>query len=277
VKRTMDAATDTRQRVRPVDRARGLVKAAVVARGTDVTEASAGRSCMVVAPHPDDETLGCGVTIMRKLAAGAPVMVVIATDGRRSSSSKVVSPDQLVEIRRAEVLEAARRLGLERRDVVFLNFEDQRLEGQLAALSERLAALVDNFRPEELLVSSVLDRHADHHAVGQAVRGLLADGRLGCRVAEYPMGFWRTMPWRTRPRGPHRVAAAFARGAATIARLRPELVRTEGYLERKRHVLDAYASQLTNLTGEAEWWTLDGPFLAQFLGRHEVFVPVTQG
>ena len=271
----MDVATDTRQRVRPVDRARGVVKAAVVARGTDVTEASATRSCLVVAPHPDDETLGCGVTIMRKLEAGTPVRVVIATDGRRSSSSRVVSPTQLVEIRRAEVLEAADRLGLDRRDVVFLDFEDQRLEGQLAALSQRLGALVEEFRPDELLVASVLDRHADHHAVGQAARRLLSAGGLGCRVVEYPMGFWRTMPWRSRPRGVHRVAGSFLRGAATIAHLRPELVRTEGYLERKRHVLDAYASQLTNLTGEAEWWTLDGPFLAQFLGRHEVFLPVT--
>jgi LmbE family N-acetylglucosaminyl deacetylase len=272
----VDAATDTRQQVRLVDRARGVVKAAVVARGTDVTEASATRSCMVVAPHPDDETLGCGVTIMRKLDAGTPVRVVIATDGRRSSNSKVVSPEQLVEIRRAEVLEAARRLGLDRRDVVFLDFEDQRLEHQLPAMSERLTALIDDFGPDELLISSVLDRHADHHAVGRAVRQLLSAGGLGCRVAEYPMGFWRTMPWRSRPRGVHRVAGSLVSGAATIARLRPELVRTEGYLERKRHVLDAYASQLTNLTGEAGWWTLDGPFLGQFLGGHEVFLPVTR-
>jgi len=62
--------------------------------------------------------------------------------------------------------------------------------------------------------------------------------------------------------------------AAAVARLRPELVRTDGYLDRKRHVLDAYASQLTNLTGEAEWWTLDDPFLEHFLGPVEVHLPV---
>jgi LmbE family N-acetylglucosaminyl deacetylase len=272
----MEATMATGRGTRLVDRARGVVKAAVVARGTDVTEASAGRSCMVVAPHPDDETLGCGVTIMRKLDAGTPVKVVIATDGRRSSNSKVVSPRQLVEIRRAEVLEAAERLGLDRRDLVLLDFEDKRLSEQLPALAERLTALVDDFRPDELLVSSVLDRHADHHAVGQVVRGMLSGGRIDCRVAEYPMGFWRTMPWRSRPRGLPGIARSLASGAVTIGRLRPELVRTEAYLERKRRVLDAYASQLTNLTGEADWWTLDGPFLAQFLGDYEVFVPVTR-
>lgn len=45
----------------------------------DVTSQTATRSCVVLAPHPDDETLGCGATITRKLVAGTPVMVVIAT------------------------------------------------------------------------------------------------------------------------------------------------------------------------------------------------------
>jgi LmbE family N-acetylglucosaminyl deacetylase len=260
---------------RLVDRARRLVKAAVVARGNDVTEASAGRSCLVVAPHPDDETLGCGVTIMRKLDAGTPVKVAIATDGRRSSESKVMSAEELVRVRRQEALEATGRLGLGPDDVVFLDFEDQGLADNLAELTERLAALVEGFRPEELLVASVLDHHPDHHAVGQAARRLLDAGTFDGRVAEYPMGFWRTMPWRGRPRGAARTAWSFLSGSlSAVARLRPELVRTDGYLDRKRHVLDAYASQLTNLTGEAEWWTLDDPFLEHFLGPYEVHLPV---
>jgi LmbE family N-acetylglucosaminyl deacetylase len=260
---------------RLVDRARRLVKAAVVARGRDVTEASAGRSCLVVAPHPDDETLGCGVTIMRKLDAGTPVRVVIATDGRRSSDSKVMSPEELVRVRRREALEATGRLGLGPDDVVFLDFEDQGLTDRLPELTERLAALVAEFRPEELLVSSVLDHHPDHHAVGLAARRLLDAGAVSGRVAEYPMGFWRTLPWRDRPRGAARTAWSFLSGSlAAVARLHPELVRTDGYLDRKRHVLDAYASQLTNLTGEAEWWTLDDPFLEHFLGPVEVHLPV---
>jgi LmbE family N-acetylglucosaminyl deacetylase len=260
---------------RLVDRARRLVKAAVVARGSDVTEASAGRSCLVVAPHPDDETLGCGVTIMRKLDAGTPVKVAIATDGRRSSESRVMSAEELVRVRRQEALEATGRLGLGPDDVVFLDFEDQGLADNLAELTERLAALVEGFRPQELLVASVLDHHPDHHAVGRAARRLQDTGAFDGRVAEYPMGFWRTMPWRGRPRGAARTAWSFLSGSvAAVARLRPELVRTDGYLDRKRHVLDAYASQLTNLTGEAEWWTLDDPFLEHFLGPYEVHLPV---
>jgi LmbE family N-acetylglucosaminyl deacetylase len=263
-----------------IEQARGWVKAAVVASGRDISEATAGRSCLVIAPHPDDETLGCGVTIMRKLAAGTPVRVVIATDGRHSSHSKVISPERLVEIRRAEALEATRRLGLEPGQVVFLDLEDQELEHRQAELSDRLATVVDDFRPEELLVSSVLDHHPDHRVIGQVARRLVASGAVPGRVAEYPMGFWRSIPWPVRPRprsgGAAATAWSFLSGSvATMAELRPELVSTDGYLDRKREVLDAYASQLTNLTGEPDWWTLDELFLAHFLGRYEVFLPVT--
>jgi LmbE family N-acetylglucosaminyl deacetylase len=263
-----------------IEQARRGVKAAVVAKGRDVSEATAGRSCLVVAPHPDDETLGCGVTMMRKLDAGTPVKVVIATDGRHSSHSAVISPERLVEIRRDEALRATRRLGLEPDHVVFLDLEDQGLERSQRELSERLAAVVDDFRPEELLVSSALDHHPDHRVIGKVARRLLASGAVTGRVAEYPMGFWQSIPWPVRPRPRSGCAAAtgwsFVSGSvASVAGLRPELVSTDGYLERKRHVLDAYASQLTNLTGEPDWWTLSEQFLAHFLGRYEVFLPVT--
>src|SRR4029450_1091006 len=62
--------------------------------------------------------------------------------------------------------------------------------------------------------------------------------------------------------------------AGAGAGLRADVVPTDGYLARKRHVLDAYARQMTNLTGEAEWWTLDDPFLEHFLRPYEVHLAV---
>ena len=62
----------------------------------------AGGPVIVVAPHPDDETLGCGATIMQKLAAGTPVHVVIATDGRYWPRFTKFSTDILVKIREEE-------------------------------------------------------------------------------------------------------------------------------------------------------------------------------
>src|SRR5690349_19075047 len=93
------ARTFLRQRAYPAF-CEGLAVAArplLLSRAEDVTSQAAARSCLVLAPHPDDETLGCGATIMRKRAAGTPVHVVIATDGRHSLASSELSADALVE------------------------------------------------------------------------------------------------------------------------------------------------------------------------------------
>src|SRR5438270_6970368 len=89
----------------------------LLSRAEDVTSQTAARSCLVLAPHPDDETIGCGATIMRKLAAGTPVRVVIATDGRHSNHSSKLSADALVEIRKEETRRACAILGLRRENI----------------------------------------------------------------------------------------------------------------------------------------------------------------
>src|ERR1700691_4831515 len=61
-----------------------LVRGALFRTGADVTYATTRRPCLVLAPHPDDETLGVGATIMRKVDAGTPVHLAIATDGSKS-------------------------------------------------------------------------------------------------------------------------------------------------------------------------------------------------
>src|SRR4051794_15264243 len=108
---------------------------------TDLTDATSTRSCLVVAPHPDDETFGCGATILRKRAHGTPVRVVIVTDGRHSTKSAVISPEALAALRRREALDACSRLGLDSTDVIFLDYEDGKLETQLPDLTSRIAEL----------------------------------------------------------------------------------------------------------------------------------------
>jgi LmbE family N-acetylglucosaminyl deacetylase len=67
---------------------------------------------MVIAPHPDDETLGCGATIARGVLAEREVRMVIVADCRHSHQSAVITPEALAQLRRAEVVEAYRILGL---------------------------------------------------------------------------------------------------------------------------------------------------------------------
>src|SRR5688500_7275309 len=78
----------------------------------DVSDTVAARSALVIAPHPDDETLGCGATILRKVAAGTKVTVLVVTDGRHSHRSPSLPPERLAALREVEMAEAVARLGL---------------------------------------------------------------------------------------------------------------------------------------------------------------------
>src|SRR5947209_4351316 len=58
---------------------------------------------LVFAPHPDDETLGCGGAIVRKKRAGAVVKIVVMTDGSASHPGQI-DPDELKKLRAEEML-----------------------------------------------------------------------------------------------------------------------------------------------------------------------------
>ena len=222
--------------------------------GADVTKSVAGRPCLVVAPHPDDETLGAAATIMRKLAAGTPVGVVIATDGSKYPAG---DPTSVARIRTDELRSACRVLGLSDEDVTQLPFVDTELEGQEDALLAAIAEVVASFRPAEVLSTAETDPHDDHAQVGAAVRRALAG--TGVRHLTYPVWQWDRLP--------HLVRTLWRSG-------RPELVRTDGYLDRKKEAIAAYTSQLSAQDGREG---LRPAFLRHFDGPFEIFFPEVTG
>jgi LmbE family N-acetylglucosaminyl deacetylase len=256
-------------------------RGAVRLTARDDTVASTARRALVLAPHPDDETIGCGATIARRRAAGTEVRVVLATDGRFSHRSEQVSADELAAIRAAEFAEACSRLDVKDDARVNLGFE----EGSLGRRLEEVAALirrqVDDFAPDEILVTSSLDWHDDHRSLSRALH--LAMSRPGRTtmpapmVREYPVWAWADGPW-SNPPGRPAVRSALDLVAEPVTAWRAAgatYVRTGPYLTRKRHALDAYRSQLTNLTGEPGWATFDARFLQLFLGDRETFLTPT--
>lgn len=231
----------------------------LVSRGKDITCRMASGSCLVLAPHPDDETLGCGATIMRKLAVKTPVNVVIATDGRHSHHSRRLTPDALIAIREAETRHACGILGLPGENITFLRFEDGRLADHRHALRERLLELVDRINPEQIFVPSIIDRHPDHRVLAEFGREL-AQSRQGGITAlyEYPIWFWDPRLW----------------SVSVLRALRIRTVRMEEFREHKCAAVAAYRSQIMNLTGEPDWATLTRGFLRQFLQDEEMFFEI---
>jgi LmbE family N-acetylglucosaminyl deacetylase/SAM-dependent methyltransferase len=139
---------------------------------------------VVVAPHPDDESLGAGGLVSGLAAAGATVDVVVCSDG---AAAEVVMADgvDLRTLRRDEVASAVRALTGGRSTVTLLDLPD----GQLA---HRHDELVERLRP--LLAGADLvvgpwpeDGHPDHLGTGMATRAAAPDHAV---VLEYPVWFW---------------------------------------------------------------------------------------
>ncbi len=153
---------------------------------------------VVVAAHPDDETLGAGGLIAVLSAAGARVDVVVATAGEASHpGSSTTTPEQLAAVREREVREAVRHLA-PGATVHLLGLPDGRLGDHTAPLEQVLDALVG---PATLLVAPWReDAHPDHEAAGAAA-ATVASAR-GARLLEYPVWAWHwgrpgdpRLPW----------------------------------------------------------------------------------
>jgi LmbE family N-acetylglucosaminyl deacetylase len=248
----------------------------VVRRGTDVTEACTGRSALVLAPHPDDETIGCGATIARKRAAGTDVHVAVVCDGRSSHPwSEAITPGELVALRAGEVAEACRRLGVDRDALVLMGHPDGTIAGDLAGLAGEIVGLLADVRPDEVYLPSAGDWHLDHIAINRAAR-LALERQPVAHVAEYPVWYWADGPWDWTAPAPRlrKLGHLLADPIASAWRLRPVLVSTAGFVAAKREALHAFRSQRENLTGEPTWATLPDGWFEPFLGDWEPFFPV---
>lgn len=236
------------------------------------------RSTIVFAPHPDDETLGCGGTIGRLTAAGVPVRVVVMTDGR-GSHARLMPGDELAALRRSEVLAATSALGLGGDDVDLLDVEEPRFRDSLERVGERVAAILRAHRPEQLLIPYRHDPHVDHRATSEVVLRVVGDLDDPPTIWEYPIWLWDHWPWtrawQPTARGRLWWALHGPARAYHLSRHFRHRLDVRAFLELKRNALRQHVSQTTRLRPSARWMTLgdvaQGRWLARFFTGDEFF------
>ena len=128
-----------------------------------------GRRVLVLAPHPDDEVLGCGGLMAALLSRGVPVQVVIASDGGQGGDAA---------IREQESMAAAQALGegASAPDLHFWRLPDRGL-AQATELVPRLQHAVGTAAADLVLLPSPFEVHPDHRAL--CVAGLHALRQAG--------------------------------------------------------------------------------------------------
>lgn len=148
-----------------------------------------GGTALVLAPHSDDETLGCGGTLARLRQAGWRVRVLVITDGAQGDPCGYLGNEDVVTHRQGETRAALECLGVE--EVSFLAMpegEPFAWEAVGANLRDQLEALA----PDWLLVPPVLDFHRDHVHTSLLAMDLW-QGR-GCRERLFLYELWQPLP-----------------------------------------------------------------------------------
>jgi LmbE family N-acetylglucosaminyl deacetylase len=147
-----------------------------------------GKPALILAPHPDDESLGCGGLIAAACAAGLPPVVVILTDGAASHpGSRSHPPARLAAVREAEALAALAILGLPQEHVFFCRAPDGRLavEGGMIGWLTGVAA---RGNCGVVVGPWAGDPHCDHQAAAEIAAAVAI--RAGLTLLSYPVWGW---------------------------------------------------------------------------------------
>ena len=250
--------------------------------------ALAGRAFVVLAAHPDDESLGAGGLLARLHAVGATVRVLLCTAGEGSHpGSPTTTPEQLAAVRLQEFGDALKRLsgaGNGAGDVAWqcLGLPDGHLAGHReeirAAVRDAVreaAAVCGRAADEVVLVAPYRsDGHTDHDVLGSVAAGLSA--AAGHALLEYPIWYWLWAAPGAPDAGGDLAGAAGLTGPGDPAGgawrgwfrlpLRP------AELEAKAAAMAAHVSQVRPLSGlPGDEVLLPPAFLAHFERTWETF------
>ncbi|MFI8393422.1 PIG-L deacetylase family protein [Pseudomonas sp. NPDC078863] len=187
-----------------------------------------GSRAVIIAPHPDDEVLGCGGIMQLLAAAGRPLQLISVTDGSASHpGSQRWTVERLSVVRPQESAEALRRLGLPMHSLKWLRggFTDTQVAAQETELSEFIGGYLH--ASDVVFTTWRQDGHSDHEAVGRA--SVEAARRVGATCHELPVWTWH---WAT----PEDASVPWDRAR--------KIILSPTHIARKRHAAHAFASQL---------------------------------
>ena len=224
------------------------------------------RPFLVLSPHPDDETLGCGGLLAAAGKAGIPAHVLILTDGAASHpGSRSYPPARLTALRQDESRRAVASLGLPAEHLRFLDLPDAATPSAGEGFDAAVDAIVGIARETgaaTLFVTWGHDPHCDHetaYAMARAAKARLAAERPSFRLWAYPVWGLHLAP------------------DAVIDQDRPTGLRLAIAAERdaKLRAIQCYASQMTDLIDDdPDAFRFTEAQLLPFLGDREIYIEV---
>lgn len=147
---------------------------------TDLTN----HKVLVLAPHPDDESLACGGALILHAQKKDPVKIVFLTDGAQADTQNEYAEDTYIRLREQEATAACTILGLI--DLEFWRIPDRTLSTNEATMA-RLAQLVNTYQPTLIYAPSPLEFHPDHRATAAILWQVVQTTQLRAKIAFYEL------------------------------------------------------------------------------------------
>ena len=218
-------------------------------------------SILIVAPHPDDETLGCGGAIALCRQFNLPVSVLVVSDGTKSHPNSLTYPPvALKKLRENESTAALAILGIAPEAVTFLGLPDGAVD--VSSQSQNAIAFcheyLSNLTPSIIFLPWRSDPHEDHRASWQLLTTAMSGFAHPPRIIEYPI--W---DWDTQQRGDF---------LGSIDAWRLDI---SNVLELKKSAIAQYRSQISNLIDDdPEGFRLTPQMLQNFTQPWEIYLEV---
>ncbi len=140
---------------------------------------------LVVAPHPDDEAIGCGGTICKHIAEGYTVNVIFLTSGEKGGHGK--SEEETILIREEEAKNAAAILGIQH--IEFWKQPDGSCKANKHNV-ERMMKKLKTFKPSFIFVTHDNEQHPDHKAAAQIIKKSVPLSTLKKKPVVYMYEVW---------------------------------------------------------------------------------------
>ena len=144
---------------------------------------------LVVSPHPDDESIGCGGAIAAHVDSGDQVTVLWLTSGEAGAGTD--DTDRATGLREGEALAAAAVLGISGQ--VFLGLPDGALDTAVPAAAGAVAGLIEDLHPGIIYAPHALENHPDHVAAFGAASDGMAASHSGSILHCYEV--WTPLTW----------------------------------------------------------------------------------
>jgi N-acetylglucosamine malate deacetylase 1 len=159
------------------------------------TRRYSGENVLVISPHPDDEIIGCGGTLIKMIQEGSSVSVVQLTDGSNTSAFKDFSGTERKTIRLDEAKIVAKKIGFS--ELVFFREVDHFL-ACTGDNVEKLSGILNRLQPKAIFVPFINDTHPDHIAANEILSTALQACALdlaSVKVVSYEV--WTFVPPNT--------------------------------------------------------------------------------